>query len=56
MTLRERFEESKTFKFCNHFALKFDKKSNRYYSEFPTYLSDSIAMNAAWMMFQELNK
>lgn len=54
--LRSRFEETKTFKQCWTWTLDFDETSQRYFSLHSTYMSDAIAINAAWVMFQELNK
>lgn len=56
MSLREEFEKTETFKKCNHWSFKFDEKNQVYSTEHSTYMSHVIAMNAAWMMFQELKK
>ena len=54
--LRREFEKTETFKKCNHWALKFNKEKQTYFSEHMTYISDAIALNSAWLMFQELKK
>ena len=52
--LRREFEKTDTFKKCNHWALKFNKEKQTYFSEHMTHISDAIALNSAWLMFQEL--
>ena len=54
--LRNKFEQTKTFEKCNHWAFKFNIDKQVYFSAHLTYMSPAIAINAAWMMFQELNK
>ena len=56
MGLREEFEKTETFKKCEHWSFKFNKEKQVYFAEHLTYMSHAIAMNAAWMMFQELNR
>ena len=56
MSLLNKFEATKTYEKCNHWSFKFDEDKQAYFSEHITYISNAIAMNAAWMMFQELNK
>lgn len=54
--LRERFEETKTYQLCKCWMFDFDEERQTYYCIDNRYMSDIIAINAAWMMFQELNK
>lgn len=54
--LRKGFEETKTWVKCKSLGIAFDEKNKVYYSLNPIYISDSIATNAAWFMYQELNK
>lgn len=54
--LREKFEETKTYQLCKCWMFDFDEERQTYYCIDNRYISDIIAINAAWMMFQELNK
>lgn len=54
--MRKEFEETETFKLCNSWQIDFDDVANTYHSINPVFVSDCIAINSAWMMFQELNK
>lgn len=56
MSLRDDFEKTETYKLCKCWMFDFDEKNQTYYCIDPRYISDVIAINAAWMMFQELNK
>lgn len=56
VNLREEFEKTETFKLCNSWQIDFDDIANTYYSINPVFISDCIAINSAWMMFQELKK
>lgn len=52
--LRIEFEKTETFKLCKSWQIDFDEEKQVYYSIDPIFHSDCIAINAAWMMFQEL--
>lgn len=54
--LRERFEKTETFKKTHYWAIEFDEVKQIYFSLHITHVSGAIAINSAWMMFQELNK
>lgn len=54
--LRSKFEKTKIFKQVGAMTLDFDETSQRYFSLHLTYMSDAIAINAAWLMFQEQQK
>lgn len=54
--LVDRFEETNTYKLCKSWQIDFDEEKQVYYSINPMFYSDCIAINSAWMMFQELNK
>lgn len=53
MDLRGKFEKTKIFNQVYGMTLDFDENSQRYFSLHPVYMLDSIAINAAWLMFQE---
>lgn len=54
--LIDKFEQTETYKLCKSWMIDFDEKEQTYHSIDPRYMSDVSAINAAWMMFQELNK
>lgn len=56
MNLREAFEKTETYKLCYSWQMDFDEEKQTWYSINPILISDCIAINAAWMMFQELKK
>lgn len=53
--LRKEFEKTNTFKLCTSWQIDFDDVSETYHSINPVFMSDCIAINSAWMIFQELN-
>lgn len=54
--LIDKFEQTETYKLCKSWMIDFDEEEQTYHSIDPRYMSDVIAINAAWLMFQELNK
>lgn len=54
--LRSEFEKTKTFKKTHYWALDFDEIKQVYYSIHYSHIAGAVAVNAAWMMFQELKK
>lgn len=56
LSLIEKFEETKTYQLCKSWMIDFDEEKQVYYSIDPIFMSSVTAINAAWMMFQELNK
>lgn len=54
--LRKEFEETETAKFWMHRSVKFDNCFFKYYTSENEYSHYGQIMNAAFMMYQELNK
>lgn len=58
MNFREEFEKTKTYQFGKFWMIDFDfdEEKRVYYSSDPRFMSSTIAINAAWTMFQELKR